>query len=153
MDIRRAHERHKRLSEQTSTYENPGAGVELDEFRVRGRCKVEPQPLPQLSGINASRYYAGLRIARQQETEKLRLAQRTPKAIEASLAEARARPRRRGPFSHLPNPAAKARKFLADPVTRFWLGCNICTILLLFTASVLFMLFLYPILLRPVVKY
>ena len=162
MDIRRA---HKRLPEpKEPSRQPPEDGIQMDDIRVsRTRHRVHPTGCScsstsssqgsQLSGVYASRYYASLRNAREREREQVRLSERTPKAIEAALAEARARPRRHGPFSNWSNPFGKARSFLADPVTRFWLGCNICTLLLLFSVTILFMLFLYPVLLRPIVKY
>ena len=107
----------------------------------------------RISGRNASRYYAHKGIERDQAREKLRQEENTPKAIEKTLKEYRARPHRRGPLARCPNPLAAARSFLADPVTRFWLGCNVCTVLILFTSSVLFMIFLYPVWFRPTLKY
>ena len=118
-----------------------------------------PNPTQQrrpISGRAASLYYAGLRIAREQNHQRLREEANLPKNIERSLQLQRDRRqsrRTRGPLSRLPNPVAKARSFLADPVTRFWLVCNVCTLITLFSSFFLFMTFLYPSLLRPVLKY
>ena len=113
----------------------------------------DEMPMARMSGRNASRYYAAKRVERDQEREKLRQEQSTPKAIEKMLKDVRSRPRRRGPVSSCPNPISIAHSFLADPVTRFWLVCNLCTVIILFTGSVLFMTILYPVLLRPSLKY
>jgi hypothetical protein len=109
----------------------------------------------RLSGSNASRYYAAKRAEREKEREKLRIEQSTPKAIENMLKTARQQrqSRRKGPVGNLPNPIAAARSFVANPVTRFWLACNLCLLLVLFAGSVLFLSLVYPVALRPAVKY
>lgn len=110
----------------------------------------------RLSGSNASRHYAAKRADREKEREKLRIEQSTPKAIENMLKTARQQQRqsrRKGPVGNLPNPVAAARSFVANPVTRFWLACNLCLLLVLFAGSVLFMSLVYPVALRPAVKY
>ena len=108
----------------------------------------------RLSGSNATRYYAAKRAEREKEREKLRIEQSTPKAIENMLKTARQRQsRRKGPVANLPNPVTAARSFVANPVTRFWLACNVSLLLVLFAGSVLFMSLVYPVALRPAVKY
>lgn len=118
-------------------------------------CEIEdPRSRQRLTGRNASRFYAAKRVERDQEQEKLRQEANTPKAVEATLKAERARrATRRSAVSRLPNPISATRRFLSDPVTRFWLGCNLCTVVMLFVGSVLFMTLLYPVLLRPTLMY
>ena len=91
---------------------------------------------------------------REKQREKQRVAAATPKNIEKALQEQRARNKRRKQATSIcPNPVRGVRRFLRDPVTRFWLGCNICCTLFLFSAAFIFMVFLYPLLLRGVTRY
>ena len=117
---------------------------------------AEIAPTGRLGGTMASRLAAGRRHARDQVREKDRIAAATPKNIEAALAEARARNKRRRHRASgrgCPNPVRLARQFVSDPVTRFWLGCNIFCVLLLLLMTFLFLSFLYPLVFRPIFKY
>ena len=143
-------------AEEAVVLEDDLAGIEMQTRAPRhsfAHMQMVDTPSRRLTGANASRHYASKRVERDQALEKQRQQQNTPKAIEAMLKAARTRPRRRGPLSRLPNPVAKARRFLADPVTRFLLGCNVCAVLTLFGGSALFMIYVYPIVLRPTLKY
>ncbi len=120
--------------------------------RARERDAQAERP-GRLGGRIASKYYAARRLARDQERERLRLKEIEPKAIEARLRAQRERPRRRTPFSRCPNVTGRIKAFLRDPVTRFWLVYNICWGGCLFGGSALFMVFIYPVTLRPILKY
>lgn len=145
---------------QAGDGDDDGGGVELarqttssQRAHTRATFEQEQGENVRLGGRAASKYYARLRAERDQEREKQRQAQNTPKAIEARLRNTRAlRSRRRGWTSGLPSPVRATRRFLADPVTRFWLGCNVCTVLVVFGGSALFMIYLYPMMLRPTLK-
>lgn len=127
-------------------------GIRANRNRIHFESELDEAP-NRLTGRNATLANARRRIARDEEREKLRQAERTPKAIERTLAQIRARPKRRGPLSNVPDPIAMGRRFLADPVLRFWLGFNLCSSLALFVFATVFMLYLYPLVLRPLVKY
>lgn len=119
------------------------------------------QPPPEPTGLhhgigggrNASLYYARRKIERDHERDRLYQINHTPKAVEAAMKRQRERPYRRTFTNSLPSPMMHVGRFLADPQKRFWLGCNIFCVVMLFGSSVLFLLFLYPTLLRPIVKY
>ena len=114
----------------------------------------DERPKRRLGGHVAAAYYGQRRAIREREREKQRIAAATPKNIEKALQEQRARSKRhKKTVSMCPNPVRSVRKFLADPVTRFWLGCNLFCILFLFTLSFVFMSFIYPLVLRPITKY
>ena len=162
MDIRRynvSSARRARIGTSTrhgDDVEDEFDGIEMECCQSGSSPINSPSYRPEgkrLSGRNASRYFASLSAHREQEKERLRQEQNTPKAVERMLKEMRSRPRRRIPLSRLPNPIIAAQSFLADPVTRFWLGCNICVTMFIFGGFVMFMLLLYPVSLRPVLKY
>ena len=114
----------------------------------------DERPKRRLGGHVAAAYYGQRRAIREREREKQRIAAATPKNIEKALQEQRARSKRhKKTVSMCPNPVRSVRKFLADPVTRFWLGCNLFCVLFLFTLSFVFMSFIYPLVLRPITKY
>ena len=114
----------------------------------------EEEMPPRLGGFVASRYYAERRAERERVREKRRIEAATPKNIEKALQEQRAKSKRRKATRNIcPNPVRMVRNFLSDPVTRFWLGCNIFCMLMLGIMSIAFMTFLYPLLLRGVTKY
>ena len=111
-------------------------------------------PKRRLGGHVAAAYYGQRRAVREKEREKQRVAAATPKNIEKALQEQRARSKRRKQaVSICANPVRGVRRFLRDPVTRFWLGCNICCTLFLFSSAFVFMVFLYPLLLRGATRY
>ena len=139
-----------------------GIGLEFmgpDEMKPLSPKKDESNKPPRygpgrLGGFIASRNYAQRAISRESHKEKLRLAAATPKAVEAALKEQRERARRRKRVKTIcPNPVSSARHFLANPVTRFWLGCNLCFTICIFVGSFLFMNILYPIFFRRILKY
>lgn len=114
----------------------------------------EERPKRRLGGHVAAKYYGEKRAVREREREKQRVAAATPKNIEKVLQEQRARSKRRKKtVSMCPNPVRGVRRFLANPVTRFWLGCNVCCVLFLFSAAFIMMTFIYPLLLRGITKY
>lgn len=134
----------------------PNRRLDDDDEPRRGKLRMRlPSPnKPRLGGHVASKYYAEKRAMRERELDKQRVAAATPKNIEKALQEHRARSRRRGKtVSIFPNPVRGVRSFLADPVTRFWLGCNLCCTFTLFATTFIFMVFLYPLLLRPLTMY
>jgi hypothetical protein len=125
----------------------PRAAFEIDAPR--------PPPKPRrLGGHVASAHYARKRHERDLRLDKLRVAAATPKAVEAALREQSARNKRRRKVKALcPSPLGAVQRFLGDPVTRFWFGCNVCCTLMLFLMTALFLFFLYPIFLQPILKY
>ena len=76
-----------------------------------------------------------------------------PKFVDNALREQRNRNKRRRKVQATCSPIRRVRQFLADPVTRFWLGCNICCFGSLFVVSILFLSLIYPTLVRPITKY
>ena len=48
---------------------------------------------------------------------------------------------------------ARVKAFFADPVTRFWFGCNVFCVFFLFIGFFLGMTFIYPVFIRPITKY
>lgn len=164
MDIRRLKTPARQGHAYTSTLSAPddaphgielgdsGAGISSSggagSSRTHRRCRTSPLEIgstsparkgPSLGGSMASRHYAGLRIAKENKRERQQIEDNLPKNIELRLRAQRERRftrRKRGPLSRIPNPMRKIRSFLADPVTRFWLGCNICTVFMLFTLAV-----------------
>ena len=148
-------------------------GVEMEGRRMGGRRDQSPSPddfpddFPDEGGMDdgtrpprrpggyiASRHRAEKRIARENFREKVRIAASTPKAVEAALKEQRERARKRKRVKAMcPNPVRGVRDFCADPVRRFWCGCNIFCTLFLFIGAFTFMSVFYPVLLRPTLKY
>lgn len=156
-----AHGRRAKIRPQHDRPQHDPDGIEL---RVVGRHKRRPPahfeyetPTGRIGGHLASQMFARRQIERDQSREKLRVAAAMPKNIEKRLADQRARGKRgsgaRGSRSCCPNPVRAVRQFMTDPVTRFWLGCNVFCILLLLLIVFLFMSFLYPLAFRPIFKY
>ena len=142
-------------------------GIEMTEPHARKKSgtrtanfmELDDAPKPTSNtrlpgGFVASRMRAQKEIKREKDREELRLKAATPKAIEEALREQRERARRRKRVKAIcPNPYRMVRAFLADPVTRFWLGCNLCCTFLMFFLSFGFMWAIYPVTLRPTLKY
>ena len=137
-----------------------GAGIQLSSRRI-GRSQsplpaaraAEPPPR-RPGGHLASAESARKAILRAQDRERLKLAASAPKAIEEALrAQLERLKRRKRVKAVCPNPYRRARNFLRDPVTRFWLGCNVCCMFFLFVGSFGFMFMLYPVFFRPILKY
>ena len=107
-----------------------------------------------LGGHIANAYYGRRDATRDKVRDENRIREAQPKFIEAALKEQRNRLRsRRREKSICPDPVRAIRRFLRDPVTRFWLGCNLCCFGSLFLISFLFLGLLYPTVLRPITKY
>lgn len=148
-------------------FENEDAeGVELDVHHgsmsspgvepASPMSSSSPPPQRRLGGFIASRYYTERAIQRDQERQRLRLKEAEPKYIEKVLADQRARIRSRAASrtkKGLPSPVRAVRRFLRDPVTRFWLVCNLFCAVLVFVSFFLLMNVLYPLALRPILKY
>lgn len=124
------------------------------EEQMRRRAAPPPKPPRPPSGYFASIARGQKELERERERERQRVEAATPKNIEAALKEQRDRNRRRKRVKAVcPNPVRRVRRFLRDPVTRFWLGCNICCLFMLFATSFGFMWLFYPVLLQPTLKY
>ena len=117
----------------------------IERLRYSGRA---------LGGHIANAYYGRRDATRDKVRDENRIREAQPKFIEAALKEQRNRLRsRRREKSICPDPVRAIRRFLRDPVTRFWLGCNLCCFGSLFLISFLFLGLLYPTVLRPITKY
>ena len=164
MDIRATPARCKRVK---IIDESPSTSTHMIEMETRAEPKslcnhslhtmnfeIEPvHARRKLGGSVATTFYAQRRTLQEQERKRLQQAANTPNVIERMLREHRKRPRRRGPLARVQNPMTLASIFFADPVLRFWFGCNLCTVALLFTAIALSLHLLYPLLLRTTIRY
>ena len=106
-----------------------------------------------LGGFVANAYYGRRDAERDQVRDERRVNEAMPKYIESVLKEQRNRMRRRRKVQATCSPIRRVRRFIADPVTRFWLGCNLCCFGSLFLMSFLFMTLLYPTVVRPITRY
>jgi hypothetical protein len=158
------------LNEETGEEEDEDDfGVEMTGGRI-GRSDPEPifgtfgdqmedtgrrgPRARKLGGHLASLAQGAKELERERERERRNIVARTPQNIEKALREQAERFRhRRRVKAVCPNPYRHVRSFLADPVTRFWLGCNMCCFIALFVGSILFMTLIYPVALRPTLKY
>lgn len=137
-----------------SSVRRPQRMADNEEHQEEEDDDDDETPKRRLGGHVAAAYYGQRRAVREKQREKQRVADATPKNIEKALQEQRARNKRRKQAASIcPNPVRGVRRFLRDPVTRFWLGCNICCTFFLFSAAFIFMVFLYPLLLRSVTRY
>ena len=113
--------------------QQPRLPAQVRRMAAASRKRSKPRPL---SGYLATLFYVGKEIQREKDAERVRIAKAMPKAIEAALTAQRERMKRRKRVQAVcPNPVRGVRTFLANPVTRFWLGCNLCCTAFLFLVS------------------
>ena len=125
-------------------------GVEM-EIRVNKRRHARIDPVDAKNGGRiASKAAAQISMERKEERRRLTAIDNSPSEIDKRFAAIRAK--RRGAPRGAPTPLSLARKFLSDPVQRFWLVCNCCCAGMLVLISLLYLYFIFP-LMRPLFNY
>ena len=137
MDIRT----HRRPIRSTTRID-PVSDIQLQTMRHHSRRLQSQEKIG--GGRIASKRAARLRLEREAERERLTVKDRTPAAIERRMEQLRRRPRRRTPASRLPNPVTVVTTFLANPVQRFWLVCNLACAGFLVGTSMIYLLLILP---------